>query len=123
MAPADGATDLNPSILDASIQASEARTDTKFATALGEVRMEFARIEERFARVDERFANVDRKLEDIRSGQRSTFWGLTGLIGVVAALVVASLSFGSQMFGQGFSASVIADQAAAKAIAASRLKP
>lgn len=88
--------------MDAKLAVTEARTDTKFALLNG------------------RLGQIESKLDDVKSGQRSSFWGLAGLIGVGLAATLAAPALGSQMFSQEFSASAIADQAAVKAVAASK---
>lgn len=99
-----GVDSVNSQTVDAKIAASEARGETKLVTAMGEVRAEFAKLN---ARLD-------------AAPTKITIWGAALTI---IAVVLAALSFGSQMFGQGFSASQIADQAAAKAVAAATRKP
>lgn len=73
--------------IDAKIAAAEARTDTKFAEMMGELRV----------------------IESSTRGTKATVIG-TGIAAV--ALVVAIFTWGSQMFGVGMDAQSVADQAA-----------
>lgn len=82
-----GGTFEGMSEVDAKIAAAEARTDTKFAQLMGELRV----------------------IEGATRGIKTTVVG-TGIAAV--ALVVAIFTWGSQMFGVGMDAQSIADQAA-----------
>ncbi|TKV76722.1 hypothetical protein [Rhizobium sp. AU243] len=79
--------------VDAKIAAAEARTDTKFAELLGELRL-----------INQRMEHVERST----SGMRSTVIG-TG-IGVVA-VVIAIMAYGAQWFGLGMDAQQVAERA------------
>ncbi len=79
--------------VDAKIAAAEARTDTKFAELLGELKL-----------LNQRMEHVERST----SGMRSTVVG-TG-IGVVA-VVIAVMAYGAQWFGLGMDAQQVAERA------------
>lgn len=81
-------------VVDAKIAAAEARTDTKFAELLGELKL-----------INQRMEHVERST----SGMRSTVIG-TG-IGVVA-VVIAIMAYGAQWFGLGMDAQQVAERAA-----------
>jgi hypothetical protein len=82
-----GGTFDGMSIVDAKIAAAEARTDTKFAELVGELRV----------------------IERSTNGIKAT----TVLTGIsVVAVVAAILSWGTAMFGTGMDAQTVADRAA-----------
>lgn len=85
-------------LVDAKIAASEARSDTKFAELLGELRL-----------MNQRLDHVERST----SGMRSTVIG-TG-IGVVA-VVIAVMAYGAQWFGVGMDAQQVSERAAQSAL-------
>lgn len=80
--------------IDAKIAASEARTDTKFAEMMGELRL-----------INQRLEHV----ENSTSGLRMNTWLAAA---TAVALVVAIFSWGSSMFGVGMDAQSIANQSA-----------
>ncbi len=92
------------------ISASEARTETKFERALG-------KFEASNALLGGKFEAVNTKLDDLRTGQRTSFWALAALIVTAIAIVVAVVTYGGSMFGTGLTASQIASQAADQAVA------
>lgn len=89
-----GGTFDDMSAVDAKIAAAEARSDTKFAELLGELKL-----------INVRLDHVERTT----GGMRSTVIG-TG-IGVVA-VVIAVMAYGAQWFGVGMDAQAVADNAA-----------
>jgi RNA 3'-terminal phosphate cyclase len=89
--------------VDAKIAAAEARTDTKFAELLGEMRL-----------MNQRLDHVEKST----SGMRSTVIG-TG-IGVVA-VAIAVMAYGAQWFGVGMDAQQVSERAAASAL--SKVEP
>lgn len=91
--------------LDAKIEASEARTDTKFAQMMGELTTMRAEINGKFETLSTRLDHV----EGATKGMRSTVIG-TG-IGVVA-VIIAVMAYGAQWFGLGLDSQSISDQAA-----------
>ncbi len=98
--------------IDAKIQLSEARTDTKFERVLGEMRTGFAQLNGRFdamtGHINGRFETLEARLTGVErttSGLKATIIG-TG-IGVVV-VVIAALGYGQQLFNNGFGARDIA---------------
>lgn len=84
--------------VDAKITAAEARTDTKFAELLGELKL-----------MNQRLDHVERST----SGMKSTVIG-TG-IGVVA-IVIAVMAYGAQWFGLGMDAQQVSERAVSAAV-------
>lgn len=82
-----GGTSQGMDVVDAKIAAAEARTDTKFAEVVGELRL----------------------IERSTSGLKATII-VTGIS--VVALVAAILGWGTSMFGTGMDAQTVADRAA-----------
>lgn len=85
------------------MQLVEARTDTKFAQVLGEMRAGFAAIDGRFAAIDGRFAAIDARLTGVEratSGLKATIVG-TGV--AVVAVMIGILTYGHAWFGIGVS--------------------
>lgn len=82
-----GGTSGGMDVVDAKIAAAEARTDTKFAEVVGELRL----------------------IERSTSGLKATII-VTGIS--VVALVAAILGWGTSMFGTGMDAQTVADRAA-----------
>lgn len=89
---------VNMSEVDAKIAASEARTDTKFAEMMGELRV-----------ISTRLDHVEKSTSGIKSTVIST--GVVTAVAVLA-LVTAIFGWGSQMFGVGMNADSVARQAA-----------
>lgn len=96
--------------IDAKLALVDARTDTKFAETLGEMRAGFAELRGDLKALDAKVSALPSKFTFV-----STVLG-TGI--AIAAIVLAVLAFGGQMFGQGFSADAIASKAAMDAVAA-----
>lgn len=92
--PASSATSNGMSEVDAKIAAAEARTDTKFAQVMGELRL-----------INQRLEHVEGYTRNLRS----TVIG-TGIAAV--ALVVGIFGWGASMFGVGMDAQSIANQSA-----------
>ena len=78
------------------VQLAEARTDTKFAEMLGEVRIGFAKMDGRFGEIEARMGGLERST----SGIKATVIG-TGI--AVVALVIAVMTYGQTWFGIGVS--------------------
>lgn len=93
-----GSQSTSMSDVDAKIEATEARTDTKFAELLGELRL-----------LNQRLDHVEKST----SGMRSTVIG-TG-IGIVA-VVIAVMAYGAQWFGLGMDAQQVSERAVNSAI-------
>lgn len=95
--------------IDAKIAAAEARTDTKFAELMGELKLLRSDLSGDFKAIEARIAHV----ETSTSGIKSTVV-TTGIVTAVAVLglVVAIFGWGSQMFGVGMTADSVAKQAA-----------
>ncbi|MDP9838851.1 hypothetical protein J2T09_003623 [Neorhizobium huautlense] len=91
-------SDTDLSEVDAKIGAAEARTDTKFAELLGELRL-----------MNQRLDHVEKST----SGMRSTVIG-TG-IGVLA-VAIAVMAYGAQWFDLGMDAQQVSDRAVSAAI-------
>ncbi len=92
------AKSISMSEVDAKIAAAEARTDTKFAEMMGELRL------------------INQKLEHVEkstSGIRLNIWLAAA---TAVGLVVAVFSWGTSMFGVGMDAQSIADQSAKNAL-------
>ncbi|MBD7992870.1 hypothetical protein H9643_19010 [Ochrobactrum sp. Sa2BUA5] len=90
----ESATSISMSEVDAKIAAAEARTDTKFAEMMGELRV------------------ITQKLEHVEkstSGIRLNIWLAAA---TAVGLVVGIFSWGTSMFGVGMDAQSIADQSA-----------
>ena len=83
------------------LAASEARTETKFAELRGDLRA------------------IDAKLSHLPNTWTMVITMISVGVGV-AGILLAALAFGSGMFGQGFSASAIAKDAASQALAAAK---
>jgi hypothetical protein len=94
---------------DLRAQLAEARTDKKFADMLGEVRVGFASIEGKISALDGRLSALERAT----AGIKPTII-LTGL--AVAALMVATLTYGQTWFGIGVSARDVVKSAVAEYI-------
>lgn len=80
--------------IDAKIAAAEARTDTKFAEMMGELRL------------------INQKLEHVEkstAGIRLNIWLAAA---TAVGLVVAVFSWGTSMFGVGMDAQTVADKSA-----------
>jgi hypothetical protein len=95
--------------LDAKIAASEARTDTKFAEFMGELRLSTSKM-----------TQVENDLRETRSaisGVRTTvIVTAVGSVIAIAGLFYSALQYGSGMFGVGMNAQTISDQSAKNAI-------
>lgn len=89
--------------VDAKIAASEARTDTKFAELLGEMRL-----------MNQRLDHVETQT----SGLRLNVWLASA---TAVALVVAIFGWGTSMFGVGMDAQQVSDRAVSSAI--QRIQP
>jgi hypothetical protein len=95
--------------IDAKIAASEARTDTKFAELLGEIKVTNAGI-----------VGLRSEFSDMRGYARSSHHTTIGTIvatglGIVA-IVIALLTYGATWFGLGINAHDVARQAADQAL-------
>lgn len=93
-----GGTFEGMEVVDAKIAAAEARTDTKFAELLGELRL-----------INQQIDHVEKST----GGLRSTVIG-TG-IGVVA-VAIAVMAYGAQWFGIGMDAQQVSERAAQSAL-------
>ena len=97
-APEDAMSEPGPpsSETELRVQLAEARTDTKFAEMLGEVRIGFAKMDGRFGEIEARMGGLERST----SGIKATVIG-TGI--AVVALVIAVMTYGQTWFGIGVS--------------------
>jgi hypothetical protein len=94
------------------VAASEARSDTKLAEAMGEVRTEFANLR---ADIRELKASTASRGTVIGTGV-TLFFGIAGLL-------IAFMTFGAQWFGLGLDASGAAEAGAQRALAAYTAAP
>lgn len=88
------AISLSMSEVDAKISAAEARTDTKFAEMMGELRL-----------INQRLDHVEKST----SGIRLNIWLAAA---TAVGLVVAVFGWGTSMYGIGMDAQSVADQSA-----------
>lgn len=95
--------------IEAKIAAAEARTDTKFAEFMGELRV----INKRLDHMDATQSRVEASTSSLKTTIVTTTIGAA--IGAVA-LVVGIFGWGSQMFGVGMDAGSIATQSAKTAV-------
>lgn len=84
-ATADGSGDdgVTREEMDAKIAAAEARGDTKLANLNGQL------------------ALIAEKLDDVRQGQVTSFWGVAGLIAAAVAAILTALAWGGDNFNTG----------------------
>lgn len=91
--------------VDAKIAAAEARTDTKFATLKGQLDLISAKLD-----------SINEKATDARSEARTTRRTVVGTGLSLAALIMALVGFGGNMFGLGSRVDDIARVEAQKAV-------
>lgn len=94
-------------VVDAKIAAAEARGATALATAMGEVRVEFAALRGDIREVKASMASKG----TVVVTAISLFFGIAGLL-------IAFLTFGGQWFGLGMDAGTVAQAAAERALSA-----
>jgi hypothetical protein len=94
--------DMSREEVDAKIEASEARTDTKFAQLMGEMKAGFARMDERMGAIERSTAGIKATVI------------VTGI--AIVGLVVAVMAYGSDRIGLGASISDIAANAARQTV-------
>ncbi|GGA92128.1 hypothetical protein GCM10011491_20170 [Brucella endophytica] len=123
--PDDGASVISSTMseVDAKIVASEARTDTKFAQVMGELRLinqRFDHVEKRLDHVDQRIDQVEERVEQRLARVETALSPIRLNIWLASAttigLVIALLSWGTSMFGTGLDTQTIADQASKNAM-------
>lgn len=83
--------------VDAKIAAAEARTDTKFAELLGEMRL-----------LNQRLSHI----EALTGGLRANIWVAAA---TAVGLAIAAMAYGGQMFGIGVDSSALVDRAVQEA--------
>ena len=86
--------------LDSKFEAAEARTDTKFAQLLGEVRLVSANVAHLAAEIGEIKANqhnTDAKLEAVRAATATVKWNIVTLGLALGGLIIAIFAFGFQI--------------------------
>ncbi|MCR5875132.1 hypothetical protein LRS10_13620 [Phenylobacterium sp. J426] len=99
-------TDATQDLVDAKIAASEARTATAFERAMGEMRIEFASLRGDIQALEAKTASK----ATVISTAITLFFG-------IAALLVAFLAFGNDMFSSGLNSGQVAQEAAERAVA------
>lgn len=109
-------SDITREEIAARIEASEARTDTKFAQMMGELHAMRAELGGKLDTIGVRVDSVEKSTH----GTKATII-VTGI--AVVGLVVAIMAFGSQSIGIGFSASEIATTAAQRALSEQATRP
>jgi hypothetical protein len=102
--------------IDAKIAVAEARTDTKFAELLGEIKTGFAEAKGRGDALSARFDHIAIELTEAKADAKSHHRTQMTLILAAVAVVAAFLAYGAQWFGLGINATDVATHAADRAL-------
>lgn len=110
-----GPTFVGMDVIDAKIEAAEARTDTKFAQVIGEL----GKIGTRLDHVESGMRDTRDSVSALKSAMIVT---AVGSVLAIAGLFYAALQNGNGMFGTGLNVQAISDHSAQNAIAQTQPK-
>lgn len=92
-APTQGVSYIDERLLKAELAAVEARTETKFAQLLGELRV----ISTNVANLASQIGDVKKEVGDVKTATASVKWNILAAGIGVGALILGLFAFGQQM--------------------------